>query len=146
MPSPSQNLQAFVRLSMLLTGFSIPVDMHALNLFERIRGGDGQYQAVLDGLLSDQRWGAPLGEEELLELLQASTDRKLLARGLTYLWYTGDLLQWTKLAHDELRPESLLTAATPPDFYAGLMWQAISAHPPALSGGYYGHWHYQPEN
>ena len=34
----------------------------------------------------------------------------------------------------------------PEDHFESLMWRAVQAHPPALSGGYFGHWHYPPED
>ena len=30
-------------------------------------------------------------------------------------------------------------------YYRALVWDAIGAHPPTLSNGYYGHWKYPPE-
>lgn len=30
--------------------------------------------------------------------------------------------------------------------YEALIWKVAHAHPPGLSGGYYGYWHYKPEN
>lgn len=34
---------------------------------------------------------------------------------------------------------------TPENHYESLMWRAALAHPPALSGGYFGHWSYPPD-
>jgi hypothetical protein len=34
----------------------------------------------------------------------------------------------------------------PAEYFSGLAWRIIGAHPPGLSGGYFGHWHYRPEN
>jgi len=31
-------------------------------------------------------------------------------------------------------------------YFSGLGWQIIGAHVPGLSGGYFGHWRYRPEN
>lgn len=30
-------------------------------------------------------------------------------------------------------------------YFSALMWEAVGAHVPALSGGYFGHWRYPPE-
>ena len=38
------------------------------------------------------------------------------------------------------------TALTADDHFQALIWRVIQAHPPALSGGYFGHWHYPPED
>ena len=32
------------------------------------------------------------------------------------------------------------------DYFESLIWRAALAHPPALSGGYFGHWRYPPED
>ncbi len=32
------------------------------------------------------------------------------------------------------------------EYFSGLAWSLIGAHPPGLSGGYFGHWRYRPEN
>jgi hypothetical protein len=34
---------------------------------------------------------------------------------------------------------------TPENHFESLMWRAALAHPPALSGGYFGHWSYPPD-
>ena len=34
----------------------------------------------------------------------------------------------------------------PEHYFAGLFWRVIEAHPPGLSGGYFGHWTYPPDN
>lgn len=34
---------------------------------------------------------------------------------------------------------------TPANHFESLMWRAALAHPPALSGGYFGHWSYPPD-
>jgi len=38
-----------------------------------------------------------------------------------------------------------MPADTPENHYESLMWRAALAHPPALSGGYFGHWSYPPD-
>jgi hypothetical protein len=35
---------------------------------------------------------------------------------------------------------------TPEAYYEALLWKTIDAHPPGLSGGYFGYWRYTPEN
>jgi hypothetical protein len=35
--------------------------------------------------------------------------------------------------------------ASADQYYRALVWEAIGAHPPTLSNGYYGHWKYPPE-
>lgn len=60
-----------------------------------------------------------------------------LVRRILVLWYTGAVLDANdKLNYDERDP-------TP--WFAALMWRAMGAHPPGLSGGYFGYWRYPPE-
>jgi hypothetical protein len=37
-------------------------------------------------------------------------------------------------------------SGSPENHFESLMWRAALAHPPALSGAYFGHWHYPPED
>lgn len=37
-------------------------------------------------------------------------------------------------------------SGVPENHFESLMWRAALAHPPGLSGGYFGHWHYPPED
>lgn len=39
-----------------------------------------------------------------------------------------------------------IMAGAPENHFESLMWRAVGAHPPGLSGGYFGHWHYPPED
>lgn len=37
-------------------------------------------------------------------------------------------------------------SGSPENHFESLMWRAALAHPPALSGAYFGHWHYPPDD
>jgi hypothetical protein len=52
---------------------------------------------------------------------------------LIVLWYTAEL----RGSNDPGSPDA---------WFEGLFWRAARAHPPALSGGYFGHWAYPPDN
>jgi hypothetical protein len=62
------------------------------------------------------------------------------ARALTYFLYTG------VLPDESGRPAPDQTELDEADYFESVMWRAIQAHPRGLSGGYYGHWHYPPED
>jgi hypothetical protein len=67
-----------------------------------------------------------------------------IARAIVYCLYTGLLPDTTGAA---ATIDATGTAAlTAEDHFQALMWRVIQAHPPALSGGYFGHWHYPPED
>jgi len=59
------------------------------------------------------------------------------------LWYTSSM-------QDNLGvqpPASpVMRFGTPEEYFSGLAWQIMGAHVPGLSGGYFGHWRYRPEN
>lgn len=57
-----------------------------------------------------------------------------IAQVVMLLWYLG-----------EIRGQKL-EGGYPDHFFQGLFWNVISAHPPGLSGGYFGHWTYPPDN
>jgi D-sorbitol dehydrogenase-like protein len=57
------------------------------------------------------------------------------------LWYTSGM-------QDPSDPATPFTIhyGTQEEYFSGLGWQLIGAHVPGLSGGYFGHWRYRPEN
>jgi hypothetical protein len=64
----------------------------------------------------------------------ADPELKELVRLVLVLWYFGLL--------DTTPPRAL----GPEQYYGGLFWGVVHAHPPGLSGGYSGYWAYPPEN
>jgi hypothetical protein len=61
------------------------------------------------------------------------------ARALTYFLYTGVLPD----ASGE--PDPRQSEVDEADYFESVLWPVVQAHPRALSGGYFGHWHYPPE-
>jgi hypothetical protein len=57
-----------------------------------------------------------------------------LAKAIIVLWYTADLVDDTT------------SGPTEEQYFAALVWPVARAHPPGLSGGYFGHWTYPPDN
>jgi hypothetical protein len=57
-----------------------------------------------------------------------------LAKTIIVLWYTGDLLNTRE------------TDMPAEHYFSGQIWSVARAHPPGLSGGYFGHWTYPPDN
>jgi hypothetical protein len=58
------------------------------------------------------------------------------AKELVHLWFVGAP---GPVANKD---QAYLTAET---YFGALLWPAIGAHPPGLSGGYFGHWRYLPD-
>jgi hypothetical protein len=59
------------------------------------------------------------------------------------LWYTSTLQD--NLGVQPPAPPTF-RLGTQEEYFSGLAWTIIGAHPPGLSGGYFGHWRYRPEN
>jgi hypothetical protein len=89
-----------------------------LDLFQtRVKAGDDPVKIVKDTLLPDPKLGP-------------------VARTILLLWYIGGI-QNPASGDWEMRSAD--------HYYRALVWQAIGAHPPTLSNGYFGHWKYPPE-
>ncbi len=60
------------------------------------------------------------------------------------------LLWYTSTVQDNLgmNPSAspVMRFGTQEEYFSGLAWTIIAAHPPGLSGGYFGHWRYRPDN
>ncbi|NNT71577.1 hypothetical protein HKT18_05030 [Flavobacterium sp. IMCC34852] len=93
--------------------------------------------------------------EQLLEIVQESRDgnkfleklsgdQKNYCKGIAFLWYTSELINAQTLSGSVLSENRI--GGTVEQYYSGLIWKVIRAHPPGLSGGYYGYWKYEPEN
>jgi hypothetical protein len=89
-----------------------------LDLFQtRVKAGGDPVKIVKDTLLSDPKLGP-------------------VARMILLLWYIGGI-------QNPASGDWEMTSAD--HYYRALVWQAIGAHPPTLSNGYFGHWKYPPE-
>ena len=56
-----------------------------------------------------------------------------IAKQIILLWYVGDPVP------------DVATGRTSAQYFGGILWRIARAHPPALSGGYFGHWTYGPD-
>src|SRR5262245_3887067 len=82
------------------------------------------YSAILADVAGDE---AKLIGERILD----DRDLRTLVKLIVVLWYTGELTN-SPMSEDE--------------HFQGIVWRVASAHPPGLSGGYFGHWTYPPDN
>jgi hypothetical protein len=124
----------FLELSQMLTGVTpLPVDL-AVEYESRIRAIGGG--VTLDRLLSIHLNG-PKG---LADILLNDDELRQITVQIVILWYCGALV----CDANDARPA--LNFEKPDHHFRALLWNVIGAHPPALSGGYFGHWHYPPEN
>jgi len=72
------------------------------------------------------------------QILSDDTLRTTICQ-IILLWYTSTL--W-----DNVTTPIALRYGTQEEYFSGLAWTIMGAHPPGLSGGYFGHWRYRPEN
>jgi hypothetical protein len=135
--SEDSGVAAFLRLSRELTGVAALEEDLAPGLLERIKAtSEG---AALRRLLDTYRGIETAGDDRprlIRERILGDPELEPLARMAILLWYTGDL---------ETEDEDKAPLAAEHHF-AGVLWAIARAHPPGLSGGYFGHWTYPPDN
>ena len=135
----------FYRVSQWLTGFQDLSEQMAdkyLNLLKNKAG----YKDYLPELMLHPATRCN-NADAVLKLIRDAThsDLSKLVRGIVFLWYTGELIPWDELDLIDVEKQQR-SIDDPTDYYGALLWKAIRAHPPGLSGGYHGYWKYEPEN
>lgn len=132
-------LEDFLTLSAILTGVGdldpalgrqylerLSSTPFAPNLLEILR----RFHALQSGsTLSD----------EVRQQLVSNDDLRPTITQIVLLWYTSAM-------HDNDGMPANLRFGTQDEYFSGLGWRILAAHPPGLSGGYFGHWRYRPEN
>jgi len=134
-PKSRDRFDTFLQLSRVLTAeATLPVDL-ANAYFTRAERQLGpplgalldRFAALVDG------GGDPVEIVRTQILLDAAHGPA--ARTVLLLWYLGGIQNaagdWDMESADQ--------------YYRALVWDAIGAHPPTLSNGYYGHWKYPAE-
>src|SRR5690349_13269070 len=109
-------------------------------------------EALLDTFREIRKGGGDLEEGVRQQIINNET-LSPVARQIIYLWYTSALLVRSvkpdmAVNLETGRPDTgtTLQFGSPEQYFRGLIWSVIRAHPPALSGGYFGYWRYPPEN
>lgn len=125
----------FLSLSVDLVGDDTLTREHASSLLQRLlKGADPQQIKRLADLVA-RLPGDPAAREAMIrkDIMDVAPMREL-AKHIIILWYTGDCS---------------LPNTPPPseaDYFNAVLWPIVRAHAPALSGGYFGHWTYPPDN
>ena len=133
--SASDDLGVFVELSSSLTGVAVEKDI-AAEYLARIRAEPfGNKIDPLIALFRSLKANPADLDAAVRSQIVESTEFGALANQLTLLWYTSAFLDAGKWKF-----------GTPDQHFRALIWPTISAHPPALSGGYFGYCKYPPEN
>jgi hypothetical protein len=125
----------FARFSMILTSNqNLPADL-AKSYSDRAHAQLGDR---LERLLRKFEDGIKAGkdpEAAIREDILPDVELGPAAKVVLLLWYIGGIQN----------PAGDWEMASADQYYRALVWEAIGAHPPTLSNGYYGHWKYPPE-
>jgi hypothetical protein len=128
----------FLSLSSDLVGDTHLDSNLAASLLERlVTGADTATLKTLDSLQSlaaKLPYDPDSRQSAISAQIMADPTLRELAKTIIVLWYTGDLLT------------SNTTTMPAEHYFSGQIWSIARAHPPGLSGGYFGHWTYPPDN
>lgn len=135
MPTQGADVGAlFLDVSRMLTGIE---DLPVIQAEPyRRRLSEAGHEAALAELLraAAELPSGPSRPSALIALVVSNGALRAVAEQLVHVWYTSALLVDGKLRF-----------GTADQYFTSLLWSEIRAHPPALSGGYMGHWRYLPE-
>ena len=134
--SAERMLAQFIELSEILTGCKLDMEQGRAHF-------DRSLSAPLVPSIPDilKRF------EKLSKRSAAQVERKMMADAklrptlcqIVLLWYTAAL-------RDSESGPLILRYGNEQAYFGGLVWGILGAHPPGLSGGYFGHWRYRPDN
>lgn len=131
------DLEAFLEISATLTGFADLAPSLGEQHLSRIgTTPEGAHlSALLEAYVAIR--GLPQSERDraIQERIMNETPLKAAVKAIILCWYTGDPVP-------DPRPPR---GRTPEAYFGGLIWKVARAHPPGLSGGYFGHWTYGPD-
>jgi hypothetical protein len=130
----------FIQLSERLTGIApLPAGLASDYLARlegmKLQGSMDEMLGRFSGLLESGEVTDDALSRDILEVPELRT----AAQQVIVLWYSSALMEKV----DDEQP--VLVFGRPEHHFQAALWSAIGAHPPALSGGYFGHWHYPPE-
>ena len=132
-------LEDFLALSTVLTGVE---DLDpAIGHLYLDRMCSTPFAPVLREIL--QRFHAlqkgPTLADDVRQQLVSKDDLRPTITQVVLLWYTSAM-------HDNDGMPANLRYGTQEEYFSGLGWRILGAHIPGLSGGYFVHWRYRPEN
>lgn len=130
----AEKTELFMAASRILTGIEeLPVRLS--DAYQK-RLVDTNHATALDSLLAqfEALPNDPERPSKLIALVLQDPTLRVVAEQIVFLWYTS-----ATLANKQL------IFGTADEYFSSQLWTVIRAHPPALSGGYMGHWRYLPE-
>jgi len=132
---PADKIKGFLRLSQALTACELDPVLAGTYFVRGQQAFGAQFEALInqfETLTSQVRTPAFVIRQHIFP------DPTLgpIAKAILLLWYIG-AIQNTSTGDWQIESAD--------DYYRALVWDAIGAHPPTLSNGYFGHWKYPPE-
>jgi hypothetical protein len=139
-PSKGSALRDFLALSRILTGVDGLDKNMGRQYLDRITGST--FEPSLQQVLERFRIMGAHATSELVkqQILNDDALRPTICQ-IILLWYTSGMQD----PNDPKTP-TIMHYGTQEEYFSGLGWQLIGAHVPGLSGGYFGHWRYRPDN
>ena len=132
-------LEDLLALSRILTGFETLNPELGRQYLDRLTSTP--FAPLLRQMLERFRElipGATLAAQVKQQITGDDTLRPTVCQ-IILLWYTSAL-------RDNQAATIALRYGTQEEYFSGLAWQIMGAHVPGLSGGYFGHWRYRPDN
>lgn len=77
-------------------------------------------------------------DEVKRQILANDTFRPAVCQ-IILLWYTSGM-------QDNCTTPLVMRYGSQEEYFSGLAWRIMGAHVPGVSGGYFGHWRYGPDN
>jgi Membrane bound FAD containing D-sorbitol dehydrogenase len=145
-PSPSAHVSVFddfLALSRILTGVD---DLNAdLGRQYLDRLNSGPFSPLVSQTLERfcELKDKPDVVDQVKKQIVANDSLRPTVCQIILLWYTS-----TVQDNLGMQPPAapVMRFGTQEEYFSGLAWTIIGAHPPGLSGGYFGHWRYRPDN
>ena len=137
MKAEKRDVKSFVKLSCDLTGHEQLDEDLATEYYDRIaKRFDSRFSKLL----------AEYAENGDVANIMSDSQFSEVAKEITMLWYMSGF-RIPKGQDDDGNPKfEELPPETPEQYFRGLFWPTVRAHPLGLSGGYFGYWKYPPEN
>jgi hypothetical protein len=134
---PEKMLERFMELSGILTGCELDVEQGRTHLDRLL--STPLVPSIAEVLKRFEQLPKRSATEVERKMVGDAAIRATLCQ-IVLLWYTSALRESQADAPLALRYGS------EQDYFGGLVWRILGAHPPGLSGGYFGHWRYRPDN
>jgi hypothetical protein len=138
-------LEDFIALSRIVTGVPSLNEELGRQYLDRLISSP--YQPIVHRILETFRGFAmdlPLIDQVKAHILGSDEFRPTVSQ-IVLLWYTAAMWDNPSAPIDPVAPINL-RYGNQEEYFSGLAWQIIGAHVPGLSGGYFGHWRYRPDN